>query len=55
MVVELSLDASFFGPIIRTTSGADETENSLVIKELTEVSGEEGVSVEVIGSGEKGG
>jgi hypothetical protein len=54
-VIELSLDVRFFGPIIRTTSGADETENSLVIKQLTEVSSEEGVSIEVIGSGEKGG
>jgi hypothetical protein len=53
--LNLSVDAPFYLSIIRTTSGADETENSLVIKELAEVSSEEGVSIEVIGSGEKGG
>jgi hypothetical protein len=52
-ILNLSVDAPFYLSIIRTTSGADETENSLVIKQLAEVSSEEGVSIEVIGSGEK--
>jgi hypothetical protein len=51
--LNLLVDASFYLSIIRTTSGAEETENSLVIKELAEVSSEEGVSIGVIGSGEK--
>jgi hypothetical protein len=53
--LQLTVDVTFSGPIIRTTSGADETENFLVIKQLAEVSSEEGVSIRVIGSGEKGG
>ncbi len=35
------LDAPLNLSIIRPTSGADETENSLIIKELDEVSSEE--------------
>ena len=41
--VKLSVDASPNLSIIRTTSGADETENSLRINEFDEVSGEEGL------------
>jgi hypothetical protein len=49
------LDGELYLSIIRPTSGADETENSLRIKELTEVSSEEGASIFKVGSGEKGG
>ena len=38
---KLSVDAPLNLSIIRPTSGADETENSLIIKELDEVSSEE--------------
>jgi hypothetical protein len=38
---KLGVDALLDLSIIRPTSGADETENSLIIKELDEVSGEE--------------
>jgi hypothetical protein len=39
--VKLSVDAPLDLSIIRPTSGADETENSLIINELDEVSSEE--------------
>ena len=40
--LKTGVDGPFNLSIIRPTSGADETENSLIIKELTEVGGEEG-------------
>ncbi len=39
--IKLGVDAPLDLSIIRPTSGADETENSLIIKELDEVSSEE--------------
>jgi hypothetical protein len=39
--LKLTVDAPLDLSIIRPTSGADETENSLIIKELDEVSSEE--------------
>jgi sRNA-binding carbon storage regulator CsrA len=41
--VKLTVDAPLNVSIIRPTSGADETENSLIINELDEVSSEEGL------------
>jgi hypothetical protein len=40
---KLSVDAPLNVSIIRPTSGADETENSLIINELDEVGSEEGL------------
>ena len=43
--MKLDVDAPLNLSIIRPTSGADETENSLIINELDEVSGEEGLRI----------
>ena len=42
-ISKLGVDGPVDLSIIRPTSGADETENSLIIKELDKVSGEEGL------------
>ncbi len=50
---KLTVDAVLNLSIIRTSSGADRTKNSLIINELDGEVGEEEVSMRLIGSGEK--
>jgi len=45
--LKLRVDAPSNVSIIRPTSGADETENSLIINELEEVGGTEGFGLQV--------
>jgi len=53
--LKLPVDGPVDLSIIRPTSGADETENSLVNKELPEVSWRRKALMKQIDSGEKGG
>ena len=50
---ELGVDGLSNLSIIRTSSGADRTKNSLIINELDGSVGSEGVSMRLIESGEK--
>jgi hypothetical protein len=53
--LKLRVDGLWNLSIIRTSSGADRTKNSLVINELDHKVSEEEVSMKLIESGEKGG
>jgi hypothetical protein len=53
--VKLGVDGLANLSIIRTSSDADRTKNSLVINELDDSMSEEEVSMKLIESGEKGG